>query len=384
MKNIIVIVLRNILKIFFVFPIKKNRIIFVSYNGKQYSCNPKYIYEYLYSNKDENSDLEFIWAMNDTSNTNILGMPKIVKYKSLSYIYYTLTSKIVIENSESWSILPIRKNQVVINTWHGGGAYKRVGVNRVDGNSFNTKNVIYKNRRVDVYLSSSEYFSQTTLRESFKFDGKILNTGMPRNDLLVQNDDTKIASIKKKLNLDNKKIIIVAPTFRSKDQHDFHALDYKALLNSLSSRFGDEWVVLYRSHYYEDVENENNESIVDVSTYPDMQELLLISDILLTDFSSSMWDFSLMYKPVFLMSTDLEKYQATERDFYMPINKWPFSFANNFEELISTINEFTTDGYLAKVKDHHTELVSYDLGNASKQVCEFLTPIIDVKGRKQK
>ena len=198
MKNIIIEIGKKFLCIFFVFPIKNNRIFFSAYSGRQYSCNPKYISDWIEQNyKDE---FEIIWAFNEPDafsylkNRNI----KCVKFKSIKYLYYLLTSKIVIDNVESWSILPKRTGQYVINTWHGGGAYKGVGLKRKDTSETLDKNMLRKNERISIYLSSSKVFSQMTLRESFQYNGKIMECGMPRNDLLIKNDENKKNIIKEK------------------------------------------------------------------------------------------------------------------------------------------------------------------------------------------
>ena len=308
MKNIIIEIGKKFLCIFFVFPIKNNRIFFSAYSGRQYSCNPKYISDWIEQNyKDE---FEIIWAFNEPDafsylkNRNI----KCVKFKSIKYLYYLLTSKIVIDNVESWSILPKRTGQYVINTWHGGGAYKGVGLKRKDTSETLDKNMLRKNERISIYLSSSKVFSQMTLRESFQYNGKIMECGMPRNDLLIKNDENKKNIIKEKLGINKKTgIVIYAPTFR----HDLkykYMLDYEKTLNALKNRFGKEWIMLIRTHYYLQSEKIESSRVKNVSDYPDMQELLLISDVLITDYSSSIWDFSLMEKPCFLFMPDYNEY----------------------------------------------------------------------------
>lgn len=367
MKNIIIEIGKKFLCIFFVFPIKNNRIFFSAYSGRQYSCNPKYISDWIEQNyKDE---FEIIWAFNEPDafsylkNRNI----KCVKFKSIKYLYYLLTSKIVIDNVESWSILPKRTGQYVINTWHGGGAYKGVGLKRKDTSETLDKNMLRKNERISIYLSSSKVFSQMTLRESFQYNGKIMECGMPRNDLLIKNDENKKNIIKEKLGINKKTgIVIYAPTFH----HDLkykYMLDYEKTLNALKNRFGKEWIMLIRTHYYLQSEKIESSRVKNVSDYPDMQELLLISDVLITDYSSSIWDFSLMEKPCFLFMPDYNEY-IDEREFYTPIQDWPYPASFSMEDLEDKIIKYDHEIAKKRILNHHIKLGICESGMASEIV----------------
>lgn len=367
MKNIIIEIGKKFLCIFFVFPIKNNRIFFSAYSGRQYSCNPKYISDWIEQNyKDE---FEIIWAFNEPDafsylkNRNI----KCVKFKSIKYLYYLLTSKIVIDNVESWSILPKRTGQYVINTWHGGGAYKGVGLKRKDTSETLDKNMLRKNERISIYLSSSKVFSQMTLRESFQYNGKIMECGMPRNDLLIKNDENKKNIIKEKLGINKKTgIVIYAPTFR----HDLkykYMLNYEKTLNALKNRFGKEWIMLIRTHYYLQSEKIESSRVKNVSDYPDMQELLLISDVLITDYSSSIWDFSLMKKPCFLFMPDYNEY-IDEREFYTPIQDWPYPASFSMEDLEDKIIKYDHEIAKKRILNHHIKLGICESGMASEIV----------------
>ena len=111
--------------------------------------------------------------------------------------------------------------------------------------------------------------------------------------------------------------------------------------------------------------------IVDVSEYPDMQELLCACDVLITDYSSSIWDYSFTYKPCFLYVTDLEKY-TSERGFGKDIYSWGFPVCKTDEELYQAIINFDEDKFKKKMKKHHEDLGSFEDGYATKRVCEYL------------
>ena len=232
MKNLLIRMIQSFLKVFYIFPIKKNRVLFSAYSGKNYSCNPKYISEELhrrYGNKTE-----IIWAFQDPSHYDFLkDQYRIVRFKSLPFLYYILTSRVVVDNVESWSILPKRKGQCVINTWHGGGAYKGVGLQRKDTDAALDQNMLRKHSRVDIYLSSSKAFTEMTLRKSFGFKGRVIECGMPRNDILLYKSDQLISDIKHKLNIaQNSHCVIYAPTFRKDTDYRFE-LDPVQTINAL-------------------------------------------------------------------------------------------------------------------------------------------------------
>ena len=124
-------------------------------------------------------------------------------------------------------------------------------------------------------------------------------------------------------------------------------------------------------HYFLTSSIPATEQVIDASSYPDMQELLCAADVLITDYSSSMWDMSLTGKPCFIYATDIADYQQ-ERDFYTPINEWPFPIAQNNQELASVIQNFDEQKYAADVQHHHDALGSCETGHASQTVGDFI------------
>lgn len=365
MKNCIISIIRQLLKLFFLFPIRENRVFFSAYSGKSFSCNPKYVSQWLCAQAGDR--LELIWAFRIPKQFSELDRRiRKVKFKSLPYLYYLLTSRVVVDNVESWSILPKRKGQLVINTWHGGGAYKGVGLRRLDTDNGMDINMLQKHARVDLYLSSSKAFTKMTLRESFMYSGEVLECGMPRNDLLIRSD-ADIKTILKRAGISgNVKLALYAPTFRRNHSYDSE-LDYQRVLNALGRRFGGEWKLLYRAHYYLEKHKIMPENVLDVTDYPDMQELLSISDVLLTDYSSAIWDFSLMEKPAFLYTPDLKEYE-TERDFYTPIASWPYPYSCTMEELVDSILTYQKEKAVERIRSHHKELGCQESGHATEIV----------------
>lgn len=370
-KSIIVSLIKTVLIVFTVFPIKRNKIIFYPTNGKYY-CNLKYISQYLEKNCNE---IKVIWIVKD-NNANKFSCKK----NTISFFYHVMTSKIIVFNNGFINYIPKRKNQIYIETWHGGGAYKKIGaVYKNIKNKYKRKRVLDAINNIDYIISSCNGFEKAFKEDTGVQKSIFLNTGMPRNDIFFYKTKIKEATDKvyERYHIKiSKKIVLYAPTFRD---HGFkNDLDIKLLINSLTKKFGNEYVLMLRCHPHiinrAFKEYKENDNIINVSLYPDMQELLCAADILITDYSSCMWDFSLMYKPCFIYANDLKDYKI-ERNFHTPIKEWPFPVAVNNEELRNNILNFNQDDYIKKVKQHHKLLGSFEKGTATKDVCKLIVNI---------
>ena len=368
--------IRLIMRVFYLFPVKRNKIFFSSFEGKSIACNPKYIYLYL---KEHLDNLQYVWEYNGKDISNI----KTVKHNSLGYMYHIMTSKIIITNTGLSSVFPLRKGQKCINTWHGSGAYKKVGKD-VESSINGTSDYRMKlsNKSTDYFISGCESFTQAMSGAIMLEKEKFLPTGMPRNDYLISGDLYDNDAIKRRANLPpDKKIVLYAPTFRGATGQalkDDGNIDVQRLLSALSQKFGGQWIFAYRCHYHVKSTFTDEASCIDLSQYDDMQELLSVSDILITDYSSSIWDFSFTKRPCFLYCYDLCDYEK-ERDFYVPIEEWGFPIAITNDELIAKINEFQADKYLERIEEHHSSLGSYGNGKATETISEVIKGILEVQ-----
>lgn len=364
--------LRSFLKLLSIGHFHKKRIVFFSYFGTQYSCNPKYISEYM---QERHPDFEIIWAFKSPQNFSYLhdkGI-KTVKYLHPYFLHVCLTSKFIVTNSEIPAWFPIMKRQVYINTWHGGGAYKRVG-------AAYQKETPGKQIRAEIarevpctYVSSSNAFTELTIHQSFHHDGTILSCGMPRNDMLFNNDHPELHDkIRAYYHLPSEaKILLYAPTYRESKAASDYLFDCKAIQSALSEKFGGNWFILFRTHYFVMNQLNNAANYIDASNYPDMQELLYAADVLITDYSSSMWDFSLTRRPCFLYATDLNYYDL-DRGFYSDIHTWPYPLAESNSALIKNIKQFNNDQYQKNIQKHWDALGSYESGHACETVANYI------------
>lgn len=366
-KRCLILVLRGILRAFYIFPVKKNRILFSSYEGGQYACSPKYIFEVLY--RELGASCEYVWGINDKSLIPNSYRVIYTKYLSIKFIFYSLTAKIIINNLGIEPILPKRKSQIFINTWHGGGGYKKGKPNKKYLRELRSMMTNY-------VISSCSKFSEIVSLGSFlDIDkNKVLPIGMPRNDIFFQEQrHTEIRNrICQMYGIDKKQMLVLyAPTCRG-THHEMKGFSgiicRNDVCDAVKERFGKEAVFLYRAHQETSIAISGG---IDVSNYFDMQELLVATDILITDYSSSIWDFSFTYRPGFLYTPDLEEYESST-NFYTPISQWQYPYALTMEELCANIRNYDETVAIERIKAHHALLGSYEKGTATEQVCTVI------------
>jgi CDP-glycerol glycerophosphotransferase len=289
-----------------------------------------------------------------------------------------LTSKYYISNVQVEPIFPFRETQIVINTWHGGGAYKRVGFETPVYNKrrrYMKELVKIRARHTSYIIASCEKFKTFMAKDWSISQDKFLEIGMPRNDVFFKSVSLK-EKIRIRFNINaHCNIVLYAPTYRSlpssPDPFNF-SLDCEELLKTLKRKFNRDFVLLFRAHInFNNSLNIDSDKLINVSNYPDMQDLLYAADILINDYSSSMWDFSLTYKPCFIFAPDLREYSKTQ-GFYTPINEWPFPIAETNEQLVNNILDFDETKYNNAIKKHHLDLGSYENGTASEQLFKIV------------
>ena len=358
-----------IFQCFKIFPVKRNRIMFISYDGKEFSCNPRAMYEYL---KSLDEKFEFVWAIDNFSK--IPSEEKIIKVNRRNYIkfwFYQLTSKYIFKNWGFDSSLK-RKGTVWINTWHGGGAFKRINWRQNMTPTFEAM----KRRSAavtDIYVSSSKMFTDFQSEEEFVEKSKFVPTGMPRNDAFFNYEKIKKMREhgRKFFGLsENDFVVLYAPTYRGLEDtknYDLN-LDFQSAYKRFSELSGKKVKFLFRTHrsMLHDFSIENT-FVLDATAYPDMQDLLCAADFLVTDYSSSIWDYSLLKKPCLLFTPDLKKYQ-NDRGFYTPIETWPYYFFETNEDFIKNL---TLDVDEDKIARYQKLLGTYETGHACEKLCKL-------------
>lgn len=371
MKDLIKLISTALIKVvllpLYLFPVNPKRIVFMSYSGLQYSCNPKYISEFIDNNYS--GVYELIWVFTEPNKFLLNKNIKKVKYLSFMYFYYVITSKYCISNTGFNRFFIIRNTQHFVQTWHGGGAYKRRSLNK-DKTKLQIVLDNQHDKMITDFLSTSEYFTKYFIKDS-TYSGRILNFGMPRNEYLLKNKSNKIAKelIKNKLSslldkkLDNYFLVLYAPTWRD-DGSLYNFPNFNEILKEIESKFNQEAILLLRSHHFQLLSNSLTCNFYNVRQYDDMQELLLVSDMLISDYSSSIWDYSLLEKPCFLYTPDL-KYYEDMRGFYTPIHSWGFDVCQTTADLKLAISNFSMSKYLENISIMHKEFQSFENENST-------------------
>ena len=222
-------------------------------------------------------------------------------------------------------------------------------------------------------LTSSATSLRTNARMAMKYKGIVLG-GTPRNDMLINRDRPDVNErVREYFNIPTEiNIALYAPTWRDGAEKKDFDIDYKGLKGTLEKKFGGQWVILRRFHWMAaEFFSDTSRDYIKAESYPDMQELLYAIDVLISDYSSSIWDFSFTGKPCFLLCFDLEKYKD-ERDFYNPINTWGFPVAQNNSELMNNILEFDQNLYVEAMKEQHIKNTSFESGHSTENVCKII------------
>ncbi|MBQ1194343.1 MAG: CDP-glycerol glycerophosphotransferase family protein [Lachnospiraceae bacterium] len=366
---------------FRIIPIRKNQIVFSNFEGKQgYGDNPKAIAEKIFEMYGTRK-YKMIWLVNDNKKC-FPDYIKIVKNGILRRAYYLSTSRIWIDNHRKKLEVRKRKGQLYIATWHGMIGFKKVGALRGEELPKIAELVSrHDSELADIFLSNS-LWCEKTIKKAFFYNGEILRTGSPRCDICINIENEKRRKLLESYGLDyNCRYIMYAPTFRgykqnihmNMNEHEGE-IEYENLCAALKERFGGEWKILYRSHpgiAKEDILSKNASDVVDVSGYDDMYSIMACCDAFISDYSSCVFDASAMKIPVFLLVDDYDEY-AEKRGILWDLDKLPFPYAKNNNELIEKIIKFDDKKYMQELNELFKGVELLEDGRGSERVVNYI------------
>ncbi len=365
------------------FPVKSNKIFVSNFYGKGYGDIPKYIVNELLVS---NNKYDIVWVVKDYSFSSTLpSSVRVVKRNTIKYVYEQVTSRVWIDNCRKQFYERKRKNQTYIQVWHGCIAYKKV--EKSAETSLNKEYLLgAKNdsKMANLFISNSTYCSNL-YRRDFWYNGEILECGCPRNDIIINKKHEVINNVKKYFKLDDyDQICLYAPTFRVENSFEHYDINFELLSKSLHNKFGGKWKILVRLHpnisqYAYKITNLGS-NIINATDYPDMQELLVAANFMITDYSSCIFDYSLSYKPAMIFASDIDEY-TKDRDFAIKIEDTPFPLATNNDELVNVINNFDEKSYKKKVKAFYDNLGVKEPGNSSKTIANYIDKICKNEGK---
>lgn len=332
--NIYSFIFNVVFKILRIFIKTKNNVILInSFGGKKYDDSPKVIFEYMKTEEKYNK-YKIYWAFDDPEKFKIEKAEKI-KTNSFKYFIIALKAKYWITNSSIEKGLKFKnKNTLYINTWHGT-PIKKMGKDAPD-TAFQ-----FKTSKYDVMYAQSKY-DIDIFSNAFNLPKNIFAlVGLPRNDELFNVDENEIQELRKKLKIpNNKKVILYAPTFREYSRDKNGCLIAPPIdLNKWKSKLSENYIVLFRAHY--EINNvlgiKNDSFIYNVSDYDNLNELMKISDILISDYSSIIFDYSILKRPIYSYAYDYEEYKA-KRGMYIDIKtELPNGICEKEDDLLNKI-----------------------------------------------
>lgn len=324
---------------------------------------------------ERDSGLEIIWVTKypETCSSALGHGMQVVMYHTVKHFYLQFTSKMILSDDSLYHGLIRRKKQIYLNVWHGGINYKQLGR---EGLTFEDplmeKIFVLKNPSPDYMVAGSRFFADN-MKAAFGFDRTVfLECGLPRNDMLMHNASLQ-GKVKRFYGIGQKNVILYAPTFRVKNyRHVIGGMDFDELVQAAHRRYGGKWIVLYRAHYFAQAPAVCGGNVIDVSGYGEMQELLIDADILISDYSSCMWDYSFLHRPVIVYAPDEQDYCERERGLTIAGQKMPYPKAKCMSELVRMIEEHDFSADVEKVREHHREMGACETGDATTYLEEFI------------
>ena len=338
--------------------INKKRVFLWAYHCDKFACNPRAITEYLLEISP--NEYEIFWAFKKGFLPNDLDKRiKTVRKYSLAYFRAMYTSKFVItnlRNDRMDTMFKKKKGQKYIMTWHSSIRLKKIEKDASEqlGEKYMQRAVL-DSKMCDLMLSNSRMFTNQ-LRTAFGYNGEILENCIPRNCMLYdkRRKEESYMKVRESMGFSSDcKIVLYAPTFRggSKDLR-FYQIDWNRVIPQFEKMLGGDVKVLLRLHpnmsKIKDLSSITNyKDVYDVTQAPDITEFMFAADVMISDYTSAMFDFIILDKPCFIYAIDQKEY---DRGFYWNLDSLPFPIAASSQELITNIENFIPTEYKAKTE----------------------------------
>lgn len=369
-------------------PVQKDKIVFENFNGNSYGCNPKYIAEEIIR---RNLPYDLVWLVRSVTKEkekNVFPEQiRLVGYGSKQALKELASAKIWIDNQRKNYFLKkgLRKKegQYYIQTWHGSLGIKKLDAD-VDAFVGELKQEWVNRSKLDSsmmdYLLTDSEFENKIFRRALWFNNEIKEFGHPRNDIFFKDSINIKQKVRDFYNIpEDKKILLYVPSFRDSGNIDCYDLEYEKVLKAMEDRFGGDWICLARLHprtkKYDKELIMESDKLIDACFYPDIQELLVSSDVAITDYSSCIFDFMLSRKPAFVFATDIKDFN-NDRGFYYPLEATPFPIAVNNKELVENVLKFDDEKYQKDITNFLEDKGCMEDGHASERVVDLIEQIM--------
>jgi CDP-glycerol glycerophosphotransferase len=353
----------------------RDAVVYSSFHGRQYSDSPRAIHEELVR---RGAPLEHLWVVRD-SECEAPGDATVLREGSREYLEALATARYLVYNDHFPDWFVRRPDQVCVQTWHGT-PLKRLGFDvtgrRNAGNRFTRWAKQVPNWQ---YVVSPNRFSTPILRRAYAIEGEMMETGYPRNDILAGADrDARSRELRERLGIaDGLRTVLYAPTYRDHvfDRRGRYRLELALDIERLRDALGDDTVILFRKHHYiaDAVPADSNGFVRDVSAFPDGNELLLAADVLVTDYSSMMFDYANTGRPMLFFAYDLDAYGDDIRGFYVDYaDTVPGPIVRTTDELAGALQDIDAvrAEHAARYEQFVAKFCELDDGHAAARVVD--------------
>lgn len=364
MKNVKILIINSLRLIFPIIsqftPVDKKMVIFTSFQGRGFSDNPKAIYEYMLTD-ERFKDYKFVWFIRRKNMENVnIPDAKIVAYNGLLYLFYLARAKYWVINVKMPPFLKKKKNQIYLQTWHGTPLKRLAHDIQLDQNTtFYRSKMSYDEMvysyDIDVkkydYMISPNHFCTEIFQSAFAINReRLIETGYPRNDFITNATQDDIQQLKDKYHIPvDKKIVLYAPTWRDNSYVvSGYTFELKADFHKWKDILGDDYVLIFKPHYSIINKFKDDEFLegflYSIDAEAEINELYVISDVLITDYSSVFFDYAILNRPIYFYMYDLEEYKDELRGFYLDIySEIPGQIYKNEEKMLKDIVEGNYD-----------------------------------------
>lgn len=374
--------MKTLYKIMRLAPLDDNTIVFESGQGRQFGDSPRAIHEQLIKKGDTRRKVWVYHKRLTVTDDHTI----VVKRHSPAFFWYLATAKYWVNNHNFPNYIHRRRNGIYVQTWHGT-PLKRMFL---DQDNFYGRDSGYIDRVKEASnqwsaLVSPSPYATSAMRSAYGYKGPVYEMGYPRNDVLRGPRTNEIrTSVRHRLSIPkNKTVVLYAPTFRD-DQPTSRgrfAFDWPFDPTRFFEHFGEDVVLLVRTHVLVNtklpIPDSLKSNIIDVSSHPDIQELFLASDMLVTDYSSSFFDYSVLERPIVFYAYDLDNYRDNLRGFYLNYTEdLPGPIVRTTEQLFSAIERSMSapEEDQEKLRQFARLYAPNDDGQASERVIDRLLP----------
>lgn len=356
-----------------------NKVVFCSFDSRSYNDNPRYISEALHKLRPET---EIVWLFRDVAEAKQkYAIPSYVKCRNAiarDGVSEMARARVLVDNFNKRSYLKFRfPQQVYVQTWHGDRAFKKVGYDNPGQYNYLIE------EKCALCICGSDY-GERQYRSAFRYKGEVMKLGYPRNDMLVGENPALESELRKKIGLDaDTRYLLFAPTFRDVASKGHQAqrmpIDLEHVLDVLEKTTAQKWKCLVRTHYmsYGISMKQNSDRLLSMTDYPEMAELLRISDALITDYSSCAGDFALTHRPIWLYQDDIDDYTGNNRGLYFDMADSPYWVAQTPEALDRLIERTTPDAARENCDAILNFYGTHESGRSAQAAAQYIASKLD-------